>query len=178
MTKEDIDYLSFYLEALKDLKEVTGGKKQALILSAMAGDENAYNAVVEMYLPKVVEIAKLYVGEGAFVEDLIGEGNVALTIASKSLGCLENSSEADGFIGKMVMDAIEQYLEGVESNDSDMKIILNKLDKMLELSKETMEKIGRKITVEELISETDFSEEEIREARMLSSDLNDAIGEI
>ena len=144
----------------------------------MAGDENAYNTVVEMYLPKVVEIAKLYVGEGAFVEDLIGEGNVALTIASKSLGCLESSSEADGFIGKMIMDAIEQYLDGVESNDSDMKIILNKLDKMLELSKETMDKIGRKITVEELISETDFSEEEIREARMLSSDLNDAIGEI
>lgn len=178
MTKEDIDYLNFYLDALKDLKEITGGKKEALLISAMAGDESAYNTVVEMYLPEVVEIAKLYVGEGAFIEDLIGEGNVALTIASKSLGCLESTGEADGFIGKMIMDAIEKHLESVESNDSDMKIILNKLDKMMELSKESMERIGRKITVEELISETDFTEEEIMEARILSEELNDAIGEI
>jgi RNA polymerase primary sigma factor len=178
MTKEDVDYLSIYLEALKNLREISDGEKQAITISSMAGEQNACNKFVEIYLPKVVEIAKLYVGEGAFIEDLIGEGNVALTIGSKTLGCLENLKEAEGFIGKLIMDAIEKYLESVESNASDMKKVLIKLNKILELSKKEMELSGRKITVEELLADSDFSKEEILEAISLSDELKKYIGEI
>lgn len=177
MTKDDVDYLSIYLETLKDLEEIQGGKKQAIIISAMAGEEYACKKIIEIYLPKVVEIAKLYVGEGALIEDLIGEGNVALTIASKMLGCLESSKEAEGFIGKIIMDAIEKYLESVDLNESNMEIVLKKLNKILELSKRKMEINEKKVTIEELLAESEFSKEEILEAISLSEELKKYVGE-
>ncbi len=178
MTKEDMDYLSIYLDALKDLREIRGGEKQAIIISAMAGDENASKKIIEMYLPKVVEIAKLYVGEGAFLEDLIGEGNVALTIGSKMLGCLEHSREAEGFLGKMIMDAMELYLEGIESNASEMKQIIHKLNEILKQCKELTEAYERKITVEELLTNSNYEREEIIDALSLSDELKNYIGEL
>ena len=82
---------------------------EEIILSAMAESEEAQARLLEIYLPDVAEIAKLYAGQGAYIEDLIGEGNVALTLVVGMLGCLETPEEADGFIGKFIMDAMEKY---------------------------------------------------------------------
>ena len=39
----------------------------------MAGDADAKHRMIEIFLPQVAEIAKLYAGQGVFLEDLIGE---------------------------------------------------------------------------------------------------------
>lgn len=56
--------------------------------------------LIEIFLPQVAEIAKLYAGQGVFLEDLIGEGNVALTMAAEMLDCAQNAKEAEGTIGQ------------------------------------------------------------------------------
>ena len=61
------------------------GEKEAVTISAMAGDRDAQKRLIEIYIPKVVEVAKLYAGQGVFVEDLIGEGNLAVTIGVTQL---------------------------------------------------------------------------------------------
>ena len=80
LTTEDAGYLQFYLEELKDLPMVSEGEKEGTILSAMAGDDVAQAKLISIFLPQVVDLAKLYAGQGVLLEDLIGEGNVALTI--------------------------------------------------------------------------------------------------
>ena len=58
----------------------------------MAGDADAKHRMIEIFLPQVAEIAKLYAGQGVFLEDLIGEGNVALTMAAEMLAdCAQNA---------------------------------------------------------------------------------------
>ena len=76
LSEEDVDYLDAYLEELKYLPEATAGEREAITLSAMAGDKDAQARLIGLFLPQVVEIAKLYAGQGAYLEDLIGEGNV------------------------------------------------------------------------------------------------------
>lgn len=83
MTQEEIDYLEEYLKAVQAGADVTDGVKEAVLLSAMAGDADAKHRMIEIFLPQVAEIAKLYAGQGVFLEDLIGEGNVALTMAAE-----------------------------------------------------------------------------------------------
>ncbi len=179
MTTEEISYLEVYLESIGTIKQPTDGEKQAITLSAMAGDLHAANRIVEIYLSKVVEIAKLYVGEGAYIEDLIGEGNVSLTIASKSLGCLESSDEAEGFIGKMIMDSMEEYLDTIEKNEDELGKVLKRMNRVLEVTKELGEKLERKVTIEEIEAESDLSEEDVMEALAFSDELKDyIIGEI
>ena len=82
LTSEDTNYLQFYLEELQELPTVTEGEKEAITLSAMAGDEEAQAKLIQIMLPQVIDFAKLYAGQGVLLEDLIGEGNVALTIGA------------------------------------------------------------------------------------------------
>ena len=110
LTQEDINYLNIYLDELKELPAVSDGEKRAVMMSALTQDITACNKLVEIFLPQVVEIAKLYAGQGALVEDLIGEGNVALASAVTMLDCVESIDEVEGFLGKMIMDAMQDYI--------------------------------------------------------------------
>ena len=110
LSEEEIDYLEDYLRQLGELPKVSEGEKEAITLSAMAGDSDAQNRLIQIFLPQVVEISRLYAGQGVFLEDLIGEGNVALTMGVTMLGALEHAAEAQGMLGKMIMDGMEDFI--------------------------------------------------------------------
>ena len=168
LSEEEINYLEEYQKELALLEKVSEGEKEAITLSAMAGEAQALKKLINIYLPQVVEIAKLYSGQGVFLEDLIGEGNVALTIGVTMLGCLEHAKEAEGMLGKMIMDAMEDYInENMAEEDKDKKV-LSKVKKVARKAKELSEELRRKVTVEELSAETGMSENAIREAMQLS----------
>lgn len=164
LTDEEKDYLQTYLDELEALPKVSEGEKEAITLSAMAGDINAQSKLIEIYLPDVVEIAKIYTGQGVFLEDLIGEGNVALTMGTGMLGCLENAKEAAGMLAKMIMDAMEAYIADNASDEKIDRKVADKVNKVLEAARELSEELRRKITVEELATETKLSQAAIREA--------------
>lgn len=169
LTDEDVNYLNIYLEELKELPPVSDGEKRAVMMSAMAQDASACNKLVEIFLPQVVEIAKLYAGQGALVEDLIGEGNVALASAAAMLECVESIDEVEGFLGKMIMDAMQDYIGEDSDNKSVDEQILEKVNGIHEKAKEMAEELLRKVTVAELAKEMEIDEEEIFEAIRLSA---------
>lgn len=164
LTDEERNYLQDYLNEIALLPSYSDGEKEAISISAMAGDMDAQGKLIEIYLPDVIEIAKLYAGQGVFLEDLIGEGNVALTMGVTMLGCLEKPSEVQGMLGKLIMDAMENYIaENAESEKADQKVA-DKVNKVLDAAKELSELLRRKVTVEELSAESKISEKAIREA--------------
>ena len=168
LTQEDKDYLTEYMESLKELPEYSDGEKRAYAMSAMAGDGVGKLNIINLFLPQVVDIAKLYSGQGVLLEDLIGEGNVALATGVEMLGCLEEPEEVDGMLGKMIMDAMEDYIaENTEAKKVDMQVA-DKVNQISDLAKELAESLQRKISVEELAQETGIDEEEIREAIQFS----------
>ena len=164
LSDEERNYLQDYLDELEALPHVSDGEKEAITISAMAGDISAQNRLTEIYLPDVVEIAKIYTGQGVLLEDLIGEGNVALAMGTTMLGCLEKPAEAQGMLAKMIMDAMEDYIAENASNEkADLKVV-QKVNKVMEAAKELAEDFRRKVTVEELAAETKMSQSAIREA--------------
>lgn len=164
LTQEDKDYLTEYVESLKELPKFSDGEKRAYAMSAMTGDSVGKLNMINLFLPQVVDIAKLYSGQGVLLEDLIGEGNVALAAGVEMLGCLEEPEEVDGMLGKMIMDAMEDYIaENTEAKKADMQVV-DKVNQISDQAKELAESLQRKITVEELAQETGIDEEEIREA--------------
>lgn len=175
LSKEEVDYLEGYLQQLKELPEVAAGEQEAITLSAMAGDTTAQNRLTQIFLPHVVEIAKLYTGQGVLLEDLIGEGNVALTMGVTMLGALENASEAQGMLGKMIMDAMEEYIaENADEAEKDRRIA-DKVNKVADKANELAGDLHRKVTVEELMNETGMSRKSIIDAMRISADKIDAI---
>lgn len=168
LSEAETDYLEEYKRQLVGSDEISEGEKEAFTLSAMAGESDAQQRLIHLYLPKVVDIARLYAGQGVFLEDLIGEGNVALSMGVTMLGCLENAREAEGTLMKMVMDAMEEYItENEQEQDKDRKI-LDKVNKVAEKAKELAKELRRKVTVEELAAESGMSENAIRDAMRMS----------
>lgn len=164
LTTEDTNYLQMYLEELQELLPVSDGEKEAITLSAMAGDVTAQTKLIEIFLPQVIDFAKLYAGQGVFLEDLIGEGNVALTLGVTMLGCFENAQEAQGALGKMIMDAMEDLIASYVAEDEVDQKIVERVNNILDKAKELAEALGRKVTKEELAEETGMDMEDILEA--------------
>ncbi|MCH5263373.1 MAG: hypothetical protein J1F42_10700 [Lachnospiraceae bacterium] len=168
LADEEKDYLDTYLEELKALPELTQGEREAVTLSAMAGDVDAQRRLTEGYLTEVVQIAKLYAGQGVYLEDLIGEGNVALSIGVTMLGALEHASEAQGMLGKMIMDAMEEYItENAEETKKD-KRIADRVNKVADAAHELARELHRKVTVEELMAESGLGRKVIEDAIRMS----------
>ncbi len=121
--EEEKNYLDDYLEVLQAIPKATDGEREAITLSAMAGDADAVKRLTEIMLPEVPQIAKLYTGQGVSLEDLIGEGNVALSLGVTMLGALEHADEAQGMLAKMMMDAMEDCIAASAAEEkSDRKI--------------------------------------------------------
>ena len=168
LSDEDRNYLQMYLDERESLPEYSEGEKQAFIIQAMSGETSSFSKLTEIYLKDVVQIAKLYNGQGVLVEDLIGEGNVALASAVRMLGSQEKPEDCEGMIIKFIMDAMEELVK--ENNDSSEvadKALARVNDIFLKaekLSKEYM----RKVTVEELVEEEHLSRKAVLDAIRIS----------
>ena len=168
LTEEDVDFLSDYVEQITLLPVFSQGEKEAYFLSAMAGDLTGKAKTIEILLGDIVDVAKLYTGQGVLLEDLIGEGNVALTMGVEMLGCLEKADEVPGMLVKMAMDAMEALIQETEEESKIDRKIVDKVNEVSAEAKKLAESLNRKITVEELMEETSFSEKKIREAIRIS----------
>ncbi|MBO4514500.1 MAG: hypothetical protein J5721_02370 [Lachnospiraceae bacterium] len=168
LTEKELDYLEEYLSAIEGLGEVSEGEREAITLSAMAGDLDAQRRLTEIYLREVPQIAKLYAGQGVFLEDLIGEGNLALTVGVSMLGSQENAKEALGLLGKMIMDAMETH---IQENADEKKIdarVAEKVNLVADKARELSEELRRNVTIAELMEESGLSEKAIRDAIRMS----------
>ena len=131
---------------------------------------DAKQKLIEIYLPQVVDLSKLYAGQGALLEDLIGEGNVALTMAVEMLETASNAAEAQGMLGSMIMEAMETYITvNVQEKETGNKMA-EKVNQVADQAKELAESLGRKVTIQELADETGMTLYEIKEAVQFSGD--------
>ncbi len=168
LEEEERNYLDAYLETLKGLPTVTEGEREAITLSAMAGDRDAVEKLTQLMLPEVPQIARLYTGQGVGLEDLIGEGNLALSLGVTMLGALEHANEAQGMLGRMIMDAMEDCIaENAAEGKKDQKIA-DKVNKVADAANALREELRRAVTVEELMEESGLSRKAIEDAIRIS----------
>lgn len=175
LDEEERNYLDSYLETLQAIPAVTEGEREAITLSAMAGDTDAIKRLTEIMLPEVPQIARLYTGQGVSLEDLIGEGNVALSLGVTMLGVLEHAGEAQGMLGKMMMDAMEECIETSAAEEKSDQKIADKVNKVADAANALREELRRAVTVEELMDESGLSRKAIEDAVRISGGKIDAI---
>lgn len=175
ITDEEKNYLQTYLDELEGLKTYTDGEKRAYMIQAMAGEEAAKAVVIEMYLKNVVDIAHIYAGQGVMVEDLIGEGNLALAGGVSLLGSQEKPEDCEGMLIKLIMDAMEELVK--ENNDSDDidKKALARVNEIYAKADALSREYARKVTVEELCEEEHLSRKAVIDAIRISGFTIDSI---
>lgn len=168
LTDGEMDYLEAYRKEIMLFGEISEGEKEAMILSAMAGEKASQERLIRFFLPKVADVARLYAGQGVLLEDLIGEGNLALTLGITMLGAFEHAKESEGALMQMVMDAMERHIqEAVEEADKDKKAA-GKVNQVADKARELAGELHRKVTAAELSEETGMSERYIEDAMRMS----------
>jgi len=167
--------IKMYLDELEELEDVDDDLKRVLVMGALNGDNEAKERLTNSYLKAVVDVAKLYTGQGVDAGDLIGEGNVALANAMTLLGSIEKPEDCDEMVMRTVMNAMEEMINAenaeVDVNRKVLKLVMEIIGKAKELSEE----LRRKCTVEELAEEGGFKTEDIFEAIRVSGNCGDFI---
>jgi RNA polymerase primary sigma factor len=170
LTDEETNYLNSYVESLKELPTYTDGEKKAISMSAIAGDKDAQNKLIECFLPLVVDVARMYTEQGVFLEDLIGEGNFALTKGVTMLDAVGEPEEVESFLYKMMLDAMEATIENNLAEDAGEQKVLKLVQEVADKATELAQDLRRKVTVKELMDETGWDEDKIRSAIKFSGD--------
>lgn len=180
LTEEERNYLRNYLEDLEALPVCSDGERRAYTISARAGDRAAAQGLTESYLKDVVDIARLYTGQGVMLEDLIGEGNVALALSIEMLGKMDELfrtqeekggdelSDAEGIIIRRIMDAMEDCIrERADTAKQDRKVA-DRVNKVAARARELAGELHRKVTPEELMQESGMSLKFIQDTMRMS----------
>ena len=175
ISEEEMNHLRDYEEMLDSIEIPSDSVLDALKLSAMAGERDAQKSLAEYSLKKVVDIARLYAGQGVYMEDLIGAGNEVLLIAVTQLAPLDKPDEVDGYLGRRIMDAMEDVIAANLDEKAAEKAVEERVNLVADRAREMAEELGRKVSVAELAAEYDMDPEDIREAVRLSGN---AIGDI
>lgn len=165
LSDEDGNYLKFYLEEIKNLPEYSDEERTVIYKAVMEDDDpDAKQKLINMHLSDVVDIAKLYVYHGMRLEDLIGEGNIGLIMATDLLGTVESVEEAEGLIGKTIMDSMDAAIRNDQDLKNEIDKILENINRISEAASELSNDLKRDLTVEELSENSEFSVSEIEDA--------------
>lgn len=164
MTDVDHNYLEDYERMVSSMDQPDPDEMDAIKINAMAGQKDAQEKLAVYMLPKVVDIAKLYLNQGVFLEDLIGTGNEALMRGVKLLGPLDKPEEVEPDLAQRIMDAMENLItENVEQKGAESEAAEN-ANKVMEKADELADALGRKVTPLELAAEGEVSLDDIMEA--------------
>ena len=93
-------------------------------------------------------------------------GSGGLTLANH-LG-VPFTQEVVGMLGKMIMDAMEEYIAEHAENSKIDKRVEDKVNKVADKARELAEELQRKVTIEELMEETGMSRKLIEDAVRMS----------
>ncbi|MBQ7424746.1 MAG: hypothetical protein IJV21_00590 [Lachnospiraceae bacterium] len=170
LTDEEKNYLDDYIESLKGLRRLSESELEAVSMQAINGEKTAQGQLIEHYLPLVVDVARMYSEQGVYVEDLIGEGNVALTKGVTMLEAVGEPAEVESFLYNLMLDAMENIIEDNLSEDAGSQKVLELVNEVADRARELSEDLRRKVTVEELMEETGWDEDKIRSAIRFSGD--------
>ena len=175
ISEEEMNHLEEYEAMIEAIEIPSENVMDALRLSAMAGEAEAQKRLTEYSLKKVVDIARLYAGQGVYMEDLIGAGNEALLIAVTQLAPLEKPGEVDGYLGRRIMDAMEDLVAANLDERAAEKAVEERVNLVADRAREMASMLGRKVSVAELAIEYEMDPEDVRDAIRLSGN---AIGDI
>ncbi len=173
--EEESRFLQMYLDDLEEVELIDNDMKRVLIMNALNGDTAAKERLTNCYLRNVVDIAKLYTNQGVGLADLIGEGNVALSLAMAALESIEKPEDCDEMVSRSIMNAMEEAIGQENDQLEALQEMVEIVGKVLEKAKPLSTELRRKISIPELMGEGELTEDMIRDALRFSSDLREYI---
>lgn len=173
------DPVRMYLKEIGRIPLLTPEEEVKLALNTELGDEEAKRRLAEANLRLVVSIAKRYVGRGMLFLDLIQEGNLGLIKAVEKFDYRKGfkfSTYATWWIRQAITRAIADQARTIRIPVH----MVETINKLIRVSRELLQELGREPTAEEIASEMEVPVERVREIMKIAQEpvsLETPIGE-
>lgn len=173
------DPVRMYLKEIGKVPLLTAEEEIELAKRMELGDEEAKKRLAEANLRLVVSIAKRYVGRGMLFLDLIQEGNLGLIKAVEKFDYRKGykfSTYATWWIRQAITRAIADQARTIRIPVH----MVETINKLIRVSRQLLQELGREPTPEEIAKEMDMSVERVREILKISQEpvsLETPIGE-
>ena len=155
-----------YQEELKQIPPCTPQEEKILPDRAKEGDEGARKRLLEGMLYYALELVSGFRNKGIPAADLVQEANMALVMA---VGDYEGGG-FEGFLRQRVREALGAAVESQSLERRTAEKMVDRVNRLKDISAEVAEELGREATVEELARRMELTEEEIREAMKVTMD--------
>ena len=173
------DPVRMYLKEIGKVPLLSADEEVELAKRMAEGDEDAKKRLAEANLRLVVSIAKRYVGRGMLFLDLIQEGNLGLIKAVEKFDYHKGfkfSTYATWWIRQAITRAIADQARTIRIPVH----MVETINKLIRVSRQLLQELGREPTPEEIAAELDMSVERVREILKISQEpvsLETPIGE-
>ncbi|MGB9885387.1 MAG: RNA polymerase sigma factor RpoD [Moorellales bacterium] len=173
------DPVRMYLKEIGRIPLLTPEEEIELAKRIEKGDEEAKRRLAEANLRLVVSIAKRYVGRGMLFLDLIQEGNLGLIKAVEKFDYRKGykfSTYATWWIRQAITRAIADQARTIRIPVH----MVETINKLIRVSRELLQELGREPTAEEIAREMDIPVERVREIMKIAQEpvsLETPIGE-
>jgi RNA polymerase primary sigma factor len=173
------DPVRMYLKEIGKVPLLTSEEEIELAKRMENGDEEAKKRLAEANLRLVVSIAKRYVGRGMLFLDLIQEGNLGLIKAVEKFDFRKGfkfSTYATWWIRQAITRAIADQARTIRIPVH----MVETINKLIRVSRQLLQELGRDPTPEEIANEMGMSEEKVRDIQKISQEpvsLETPIGE-
>lgn len=173
------DPVRMYLKEIGKIPLLSPEEEINLAKRIEQGDEEAKRRLAEANLRLVVSIAKKYVGRGMLFLDLIQEGNMGLIKAVEKFDHRKGykfSTYATWWIRQAITRAIADQARTIRIPVH----MVETINKLIRVSRQLVQDLGREPTPEEIAQEMDISEERVREILKIAQEpvsLETPIGE-
>lgn len=149
LTEQEKAYVAEYLQDISNM-DVT----------------NEQEAMLDYYLPKVVEEAIKVHTTGAFIGDLIQEGSLSLMMAMSEA---EGEPVEEEFLEKVRMD-MQMTLESQSETKRQEDKMVQKVSDLDETIRNMKEEYGRKVSVDEVADRMQISEDDVADILKLAGE--------
>lgn len=173
------DPVRMYLKEIGKVPLLTAEEEIDLAKRMEMGDEEAKKKLCEANLRLVVSIAKRYVGRGMLFLDLIQEGNLGLIKAVDKFDWRKGykfSTYATWWIRQAITRSIADQARTIRIPVH----MVETINKLIRISRQLLQELGREPTPEEIAAEMDISVEKVREILKIAQEpvsLETPIGE-
>jgi RNA polymerase primary sigma factor len=173
------DPVRMYLKEIGRVPLLSAQEEIELAKRIEQGDEEAKRRLAEANLRLVVSIAKRYVGRGMLFLDLIQEGNLGLIKAVEKFDYRKGykfSTYATWWIRQAITRAIADQARTIRIPVH----MVETINKLIRVSRQLLQELGREPTAEEIAAEMDMSPEKVREIQKIAQEpvsLETPIGE-
>ena len=173
------DPVRMYLKEIGTVALLTAEEELELAKRKTEGDPIAKEKLIEANLRLVVSIAKRYTGRGMSFLDLVQEGNLGLLKAVEKFDYRKGykfSTYATWWIRQAITRAIADQARTIRIPVH----MVETINKLIRVSRQLLQELGREPTPEEIAKEMDMSVERVREILKISQEpvsLETPIGE-